>query len=204
MDSEKHIDLGTWAGLQKAFATVAGSCNAARAQCLKQVRDSRILDDLGFTWEEFCREQAGISRAHADNLIRQHEQFGDAYFRLSEIARISPQAYQQIASRVDGETIEIDGEKLALIPANANKIRAAIQALRNRTVPAEPAPRLPAGLVELRIRVDALAEDINKAFRALHPQENWNAHNGLLTYTVNKFRTLARHWETKRQNPDED
>ena len=89
MDAQKHADLGSWAGLQKAFAIVTGSCSAARAQCLKQVRDSKMLDDLGFTWEEFCKEFVGISRQHADNLIRQHVEFGDAYFRLSEIARES-------------------------------------------------------------------------------------------------------------------
>ena len=52
MDAQKHADLGSWAGLQQAFAIVAGSCAAARAQCLRQVRDSKILDDLGFTWDE--------------------------------------------------------------------------------------------------------------------------------------------------------
>ena len=49
MDSEKHQDLGSWTGLQNAFAAVGGSCSAARAQCLKHVRDSRLLDDLGLT-----------------------------------------------------------------------------------------------------------------------------------------------------------
>src|SRR5579871_50186 len=72
MDSEKQRDLGSWIGLQKAFAAVGGSCSAARAQCLKQVRDSHMLDDLGFTWEEFCKDFAGISRAQADHLIQQY------------------------------------------------------------------------------------------------------------------------------------
>jgi hypothetical protein len=58
MDNQKHIDLGSWTGLQKAFATVAGSCSAARAQCLKQVRESGMLDDIGLTWDEFCKDFA--------------------------------------------------------------------------------------------------------------------------------------------------
>ena len=74
MDSQRQLDLDSWAGLQKAFA----------------------------------------------------------YFRLSEIARISPQRYQQIADRVDADSIEIDGQKVALIPENAPKIRAAIQTLRSQ------------------------------------------------------------------------
>ena len=52
MDNEKHQDLGSWAGLQKAFAAVAGSCSAARAQCFKQVRDSHRIEDLGLTGDE--------------------------------------------------------------------------------------------------------------------------------------------------------
>ena len=76
MDSEKHLDLGSWTSLQNAFAAVAGSCSAARAQCLKQVRDSRILDDLRLAREEYRTEYAGISRGHADELIRQYIQFG--------------------------------------------------------------------------------------------------------------------------------
>src|SRR5690242_1830204 len=120
MDSEKHRDLGSWTGLQNAFAAVAGSCSAARAQCLKQVRDSSILDDLGLTWEEFCTDYAGLSRRHADHLIQQYEQFGDPYFRLSEIARVSPKTFQQIAGHVvpdnGADALEIEGQKLALVP----------------------------------------------------------------------------------------
>jgi len=195
MDPQKHIDLGSWVGLQQAFAILAGNCSAARAQCLKQVRDSKMLDDLGFTWEEFCKDYAGISRPHADSLIRQHAEFGDAYFRLSEIARVSPRTYRQIAAHVDGETIEIDGEKLALTPANAGRIRAAIQSLRGRTRSAASAVRPPADLIELQVRADALAADIAKSIGALNPLESRNPHRGLITYVTNKLRTLARQLE---------
>ena len=192
MDREKHQDLGSWLGLQKAFATVAGSCSAARAQCLKQVRDSHLLDEIGLTWDEFCKDYAGISRPHADSLIRQYDQFGDAYFRLSEIARISPQRYQQIAARVDADSIEIDGQKVALIPENAPKIRAAIQTLRSQ-LRRPPAPaRPPADVVELQIRVDALANDLAKAFRTLDPHQEDASLRSLAVYAANKFRTLCR------------
>ena len=201
MDTEKRIDIGSWLGLQQAFAIVSGSCSAARAQCLKQVRDSQMLDDLGFTWEEFCKDYAGISRAHADNLIRQHAEFGDAYFRLSEIARVSTRTYRRIAAHIDGETIEIDGEKLALVPANANRIRAAIQALRSRARPAAVASRPPADLIELQIRIDALAEDFSKSVRALNSIESRDPHRALVAHAANKFRALARHLEADAEPP---
>jgi hypothetical protein len=197
MDTQKQVDLGSWVGLQQAFAVVTGSCSAARAQCLRQVRDSKMLDDLGFTWEEFCKEYAGISRQHADSLIQQHAEFGDAYFRLSEIARVSSRTYRQIAAHVDGETIEIDGEKLALTPANAGRIRAAIQSLRNRARPAAAAGRPPADLIELQARVDALAADIAKSIRALNPAESRNSYRSLIAYAGNKLRALTRQLEAE-------
>ncbi|HJT87609.1 MAG TPA: hypothetical protein VJ732_07125 [Bryobacteraceae bacterium] len=198
MDSEKQFDLGSWTGLQKAFAAVAGSCSAARARCLKQVRDSGMLDDLGLTWDEFCKDYAGLSRGHADHLIRQYDQFGDAYFHLSEIARVSSKAFQQIAGHVvsdnGAEALEIDGEKLALVPENAAKIRAAIQSLRNQVHRPPAPPRPPAGVIELQARVDALAADLAKAIAALQPlsEDERAALRALGGYAVNKFRNLAR------------
>ncbi len=198
MDSEKHRDLGYWTGLQNAFAAVAGSCSAARAQCLKQVRDSSMLEDLGLTWEEFCQDYAGISRGHADHLIQQYDRFGDPYFRLSEIAHVSPKTFEQIAPHVvsgnGADVLEVDGEKLALVPENAAKIRAAIHSLRNQ-VRRQP-PRPPAGVIELQVRVDALAADIAKAIEALNSRAPCEAERaalrGLSVYSLNKFRNLAR------------
>ena len=201
MNTEKQVDLGSWMGLQQAFAVVTGSCSAARAQCLRQVRDSKILDGLGLTWDEFCKDYAGISRQHADHLIQQHAEFGDAYFRLSEIARVSSRTYRQIAAHVEGETVEIDGEKLALIPANAGRIRAAIQSLRNRVRPPAAASRPSADLIELRVRVDALASDIAKSIRGLNPIESRNPHRGLLAYAAAKFRALTRQLDAGPEPP---
>ena len=197
MDSEKHLDLGSWLGLQKAFAAVSGTCSAARAQCLKQVRESHILDDLGLTWDEFCKDYAGVSRPHADHLIRQYDRFGDAYFRVSEIARVSSKTFQQIASYVDGNSIEIDGQKLALIPENAAKVRAAIQSLRNQVRRPPAPPRPPAGVVELQVRLDALLEDLNQTIRALSPTPDPNdaeraSLRSLAACALNKFRTLSQ------------
>ena len=200
MDSEKQRDLGSWTGLQNAFAAVAGNCSAARAQCLKQVRDSGMLDDLGLTWDEFCRDCAGISRRHADHLIQQYNQFGDAFFRLSEITRVSPKTFQRIAGHVvsgDGaDALEIDGQKLPLVPENAAKIRAAIQALRSQVRHPPAPPRPPAGVIELQIRVDALAADLAKAIAALNPTVPADAARaalcGLAVYAMNKFRNHAR------------
>ena len=162
------IDAGAWVGRQQAFAMIANSCSAAQALCLKQVRETRLYEKIELSWEEFCKEYAGISRSQADRLIQQYEEFGDAYFRLSEIARISPETYRQIASQVSDEGLEFDGRKLALIPENGPKIRAAIQTLRAQLQQASDAsqPASP-GITQLLIRMDALLEEVATMGRRL-------------------------------------
>jgi hypothetical protein len=182
------IDAGSWVGRQQAFAMIANRCSAAQALCLKQVRETRLYEKLELTWEEFCKEYAGISRENADRLIRQHEEFGDAYFRLSEIARISPETYRQIASQVSDEGLEIDGRKLALTPENAPKIRAAIQTLRAQLKDAHDAdqPTSP-GITQLVIRLDALLEEVTTMSRRLLDASERAGLQGLVAYAVNKW-----------------
>ena len=187
------IDAGAWVGRQQAFAMIANRCSAAQALCLKQVRETRLFENLELTWDEFCKEYAGISRENADRIIRQHEEFGEAYFRLSEIARISPETYRQIASQVSEEGLEFDGRKLALIPENGPKIRAAIQTLRTQLQEARDAnqPASP-GITQLLIRLDALLEEVaNMSRRLLDPCERAGL-QGLAGYAVNKWTRLAR------------
>ena len=202
MDSQKQIDLGSWVGLQKAFANVSSGCSAARAQCLKQVRDSPMLDDLGLTWEEFCTLHAGISRRHADNLIQQYERFGDAYFRLTEIAPVSPKTFQQIAAQVTPDTIDVDGQPLALTPETATRIRAAIQSLRRQLQHPSDNPRPPADVIELQLRLDAVLRDAAKAFHAINPIAppglELASLRALAAYGIDKFRALSREFEAKR------
>jgi len=192
------IDAGAWVGRQQAFAVIANKCSAAQALCLKQVRDSQLFEKLGLRWEEFCKEYAGISRVHADRLIQQHEEFGDAYFRLSEIARISPETYRQIAGQVSDDGLEFDGRKLALTPENAPKIRAAIQTLRSQLKQARDAnqPTAP-GITQLQIRLDALIEEISRmTHRLLDPGDRAGL-QGLAAYAIRKWTDVAHFLENR-------
>jgi hypothetical protein len=194
------IDMGAWVGRHQAFAVIASKCSAAQAQCLRQVRESRVFEQLGMDWDEYCKTYAGISRAYADYLIRQHAEFGDAYFRLSAIARISPETYRDIAGQVDGDTIEVDGQKLALTSENAPRIRAAIQTLRTQLKQARAAAQAPApGITELQGRLDALLHDISGMARRPLPAGDRAGLCGLVAYAVNKFTRLARSVESEDQ-----
>jgi len=191
------IDAGAWVGRQQAFAVIANQCSAAQALCLKEVREVRLFEKLELTWEEFCKEYAGISRENADRLIRQHEEFGDAYFRLSEIARISPETYRQIAGQVSDEGLEFDGGKLALIPENGPKIRAAIQTLRTQLKQAREAsqPAVP-GIVQLHTRLDALIDQISRMARRILDPDDRAALQGLAVYAIHKLTDVSQSLES--------
>jgi hypothetical protein len=191
------IDAGAWVGRQQAFAVIANKCSAAQALCLNQVRESRLYEKLELTWEEFCKEYAGISRSQADRLIQQHEEFGEAYFRLSEIARVSPETYRQISSQVSDEGLEFDGGKLALIPENGPKIRAAIQSLRaqlkqarDTSLPVSP------GIVLLQVRLDAVVEAIARMARHPLGPDHRAALQGLAAYAIRKLKDVVQSLES--------
>ena len=129
---EALFDLGTWLGRHQALGMVANRCSAADAECLRSIRRSGQYKKLGMTWERFCSERAGISRAHADRLIRQLEEFGANYFRLAEMMDISPQTYRLIAGSVDDAGIQVGGETVAICADNRDKIATAVESARER------------------------------------------------------------------------
>jgi hypothetical protein len=154
------LETGLWAGRQQAFAMIAGKCSATKAASLKEIRESRAFESIGLTWDEFCLRHAGISRATADAIIRRYTDLGANYFRLAEICRVSPETYQAVAASIEGETIDLDGEKLALIPENAPKIRAGIRRLRARLN--EALDKQTRAALDLNHRAERLAVDIMK------------------------------------------
>jgi hypothetical protein len=195
---QQWIETAAWIGRQQAFALIATKCTAAQAQCLKQIHDARLYEKLGLTWEAFCKQYAGLSRSQADAIIRQLEEFGESYFRLSEIARISPETFRRIQHQVSGDVIEVEGQKLLLTPENAPKIRAAIEALRvqlRRSRAALPPARSIPGVYEAQTRLDALVEELSAFGKRNLPPGERTALRGLLDYAVMKLTKLSRSLE---------
>src|SRR4029077_12863710 len=118
METNPMFAAAALVGRQQAFALIASNCSSAQAQCLRQIRESRAHEQLGLTWEEFCSRHAGITRVHADSLIRRLDEFGDSYFKLSQLVRVSPDTYRQIADSVHDDTIEKQEQPHALTPWN--------------------------------------------------------------------------------------
>jgi hypothetical protein len=124
------LELGTWLGRGQAFGVIANGCNAAQAECLRQIHDSEKYKLTGLSWDEFCPQFAGISRQRTDDIIKNLNEFGKTFFDLSNIVRISPEAYRKVQKRIKNDCIEIGTELVPIIPENAARIRRAVQEAR--------------------------------------------------------------------------
>jgi hypothetical protein len=195
------VNAGAWIGRQQAFALIGSKCSAAQAQCLREIRESRAYEKLGVTWDEFCPRFAAISRSKADDLIRRLDEFGQDYFRICEVARISPEAYRQIADLVHDETVELDGKVVPLIPENAPRIRLGIRNLRAEINRLAAGKQRPSGdIVELSDRLDSLLRDVNRRIdgRVL-PDSELAALRGLTDGAIDKFRRISKTLESVKR-----
>ena len=127
--TQDMFDLGAWLGRKQAFTLIAGRCSAATVVCLRKIREGKRYRALGLTWDEFCRQRAGVSRAFADKVIQQLEQLGPAYFELSTVTRITPDQFRQIADAVTDEGLSYAGDTIEIIPENAPMLAQAIEIL---------------------------------------------------------------------------
>jgi hypothetical protein len=162
MEQNSTIEAALLTGRQQAFATIASQCTYAQALCLRDIHQNRAYEQFGLSWEQFCTEQAGISRVTAEKYIHRLNEFGESYFRLSALTRISPDAFRHIADRVTAETIELDGEQIPLTSENAQKIRAGIQRLRDECCRLHNYYRIPSRITEYTIRVDDVIKEVSK------------------------------------------
>jgi hypothetical protein len=160
--SPDAFDLGEWLGRRQAFAMIAGRCSAAEAECLHRIRDEKLYLARAADWGEFCDRYLSISKRNADRLIRNLEEFGPAYFHLSQLTRISPDAYRAIKPAITEEGVRINDEMIALEPSNSERLAKAIALLRPAKEPATdpPAPTGQQRLAEVGKSFDALINEI--------------------------------------------
>src|SRR6185437_10720939 len=129
---QRILETGLSVGRFQGLALLKSYSSLARAVALKQARQSRVFESFGLTWDDFCARHAGIRRSQANELIRRLNQFGADYFRLADLCGLASETYAAIANRVDAGHIELDGEKIAIISENAQRIRNGIAALRQQ------------------------------------------------------------------------
>ena len=178
----KNIDdvyeLAAWVGRRQAFASLAGSCSAADAECLRQVRDRKQYRALNMTWEEFCEKRAGISRKCAERAIRRLEEFGPQYFTLAQVTGVTPQEFRRIAASVGPEGLRHAGGVIAINSENAAKLIEAVKDLRSQPGSEEaesPRDAQAAALEKGGRLLDAAVSELEKvcASKLTQAQRDW-------------------------------
>jgi hypothetical protein len=165
MKKNTVFEAGAVTGRQQAFAMIASKCTYAQAVCLKEIHDTRAYEQLDLTWEHFCTQHCGISRVTAETIIKRLDEFGEAYFRLAAIVRISPDAFRKIEDRVTAETIELDGEQIPLTSDNAQKIRAGVRRLQDEVRRLQIHFRVPTRITEFGVRTDDIIRAVTARAR---------------------------------------
>jgi hypothetical protein len=144
------LNLGRLLGRREAFSAMAGRCSAADAEQLRIIRDTKAYLNHAKDWKTFCTTFLHISDDTANRLIGLLERFGSAYFKISQLTRISPSAYRAIAPSIRGEAIHHNGEVIPLTVENAERVAAAVAELREAAapllLPPSDAPALPPAL----------------------------------------------------------
>jgi hypothetical protein len=140
---DDNFDLGRRLGRREAMSAVAGRCAAAEVAEMRDIRDKKLYLGKAADWPEFCLKHLHMSKANANRLIQHLDEFGPTYFLLTAITKVSPEAYRAIAPSIDDDKLRYNGEAIALIPENAEKVTAAVSELR-KTITVKPAAPPPA------------------------------------------------------------
>src|ERR1035438_6426624 len=78
------LDLGVVLGQSQTFSLIAGRCSAAQAAGLHRLRKEKQYTRLTPHWSEFCTSYLKMSRSQVDHVISLYEEFGPAYFEVSD------------------------------------------------------------------------------------------------------------------------
>src|SRR5258708_1269855 len=144
----KLVLLGNLLGQNQAFGMIAGRCTPAQAAAFRRLREEKLYKHCTPHWNDFCANYLKISKTQADHTIRLLEEFGNGYFELSQIMRISPETYRAIGPAVKGGALHFKGEAIAFDEGNVQKLAAALAELRRITTPTKSTstPSVPAHL----------------------------------------------------------
>lgn len=129
----QNLTLDRWLGRREAFGIIAGRCSAAELESLRRIRDEKLYRGRAHNWDEFCSQHLGVSRRNIERHIRYLEEFGPAYFHISQLMHITADEYRAIAPHVSEEGVQLDGNIVALLPENSEEVTAAVSLPHRRT-----------------------------------------------------------------------
>jgi len=151
---------------KRRIPQAAIDCTASQAEWLARQRDRKCYKNRGQDWDEFCREEIGISGPHATRISDAQQEFGSSYFELASFAPVTADEFRAVAPKVKGRTLTVDGEAIPLRPENAERIGAAIEKLRQPNRPGSKIKR-PKVLDVRLITVEQLSRQLRAEFRRL-------------------------------------
>ncbi len=154
------LDLGALLGRQQAFGVISGRCSAAQAMCLREIHEKQLYKERRPDWDQFCRDYLHMARSNVQHIIDLLNEFGPEYFELSQLTRVSAETYRAIRPAIQDQSLHVDGESIALIPANAARISAAVAGLRKAArprSPEDPIAELDRRCSEILAEIDRLA-----------------------------------------------
>ena len=105
--------------------------SAAQAEGIRRLREGKLYKACTEKWDDFCPRFLKISRAEADKIIRLWEEFGAAYFELTQLTRVSPETFRAIAPSLQDGALHYRGEVIELNPENARRVAAVVAELRS-------------------------------------------------------------------------
>lgn len=147
------MELGFALGQSHTFGLVAGRCSAAQALGLRRLRENKLYKRSCEKWDDFCPKYLKISRSEADRTIKLLEEFGPAYFELSQLTRISPETFRAIAPSIENGVLHHNGEAIELSGENSNRVAAAVAELRAAI------PKKTAEVSELEVELKGLLHE---------------------------------------------
>ena len=179
------LDLGDVLGQHRTLAAVAGRCSAAQAATLCRLREEKLYKRCTPSWDDFCTNHLKMCRPEVDRTIRLWQEFGPAYFELSQLTRISPETYRAIAPMVKDGALHHNGEVIPVTAENARRVASTVADLRR----ALPAPARSACTPEDRVAaLDHRCTEIAAEFRELAAMDR----SGVLW---RKFESVVSRWQ---------
>jgi hypothetical protein len=154
------MKLGITLGQNQTFALIAGRCSAAQAQIVRSLREDKLYKRCCEKWDEFCPKYLNVSRGEADRIIRLLDEFGPVYFEVSQLTRISAGTFRAIAPAITDGTLHHNGEAIALIPENSQKVAAAVAEMRSALPRAKEVPEEPDTLKRVETAAQRCAEGL--------------------------------------------
>jgi hypothetical protein len=196
-ENTDHQALGTWLGRRQAYSVIAGTCSAADAKCLHEMRESKAYRTSGLTWDDFCKQHVGMHRSKVDQLIRYFSEFGPTYFTLHQLTGVTADEYRAIHGAIEDGSLRW---RDATIPIQAEHAPRLLEAVRELAPPPSPrGPKPPQGAEEgaspYRVAEEALvgAHAAIKRLRQHRPAAAEHQRlDGLISTLALEMRLIAR------------